>query len=106
MRRVARQLNIYLREDEYQSFMKAFQNTVYRTRTDYARRLVLGKPVTIMTRNRSLDDFIELGVNLRKELLLLLAKDTFSVAEKENLMGQITLIEELLNNIIKKCRRK
>jgi len=86
--------------------MEAFQATVYRNKTDYARNLVLGKPVRVLYRNRSLDDLIELGVKMRKELRLLLEKDVFTAAEKEELIHKITHIEESLIKIVETCGRK
>src|ERR1700744_5212833 len=81
MKSIKRQLGVYLREKEYQAFMEAFGKSGYRSKTDYARNLVLGKPVKVLSRNRSLDDFIEFGVKLRKELRLLLEKDVFTPSE-------------------------
>jgi hypothetical protein len=106
MKSIKRQLGVYLREEEYQAFLEAFGKSGYRSKTDYARRLVLGKPVKVLARNRSLDDLIELGVKLRKELRLLLTKDMFTPVEKESLIRNIVNIEEHLVKLVESCGRK
>lgn len=82
MKKEKRQLGIYLRENEYQTFMEGFKGTPYRSKNAYVRNLVLGKPVKVLCRNRSLDDFIEFGVKIRKDLRLLLEKEGITAAEK------------------------
>ena len=101
-----KQLNISLQESDYEKFVQAYKRTVYRSKSSYARKLLLGKPVALISRNRSLDDFIELGVKLRKELRLLLEKDTFSPIEKEMLMRKMAAIEEHLIKIVTLCTPK
>lgn len=106
MKSAIRHLNIYLPEKDYKAFIEAFQGTTYQSMTAYARNLILGKPVRVLCRNRSLDDFIELGVKMRKELRLLLTKDLLTVEEKEDLMRRVGQIEEYLINIVEICRQK
>jgi hypothetical protein len=101
-----RQLNISLQESDYEKFVQAFKKTVYRSKSSYARKLLLHKPVALISRNRSLDDFIELGVKLRKELRLLLDKETFSPVEKEALVRKMAVIEENLIKIVTLCTPK
>lgn len=101
-----RQLNISLHQDEYDKFVKAYKNTIHRSKSSYARKLILGKPVTVVYRNRSLDDFIESAVKIRKDLKLLLSKETFTVAEKEELKRKFTIIETNLIKIVDLCSQK
>lgn len=101
-----RQLNISLQESDYEKFVQAYKRTVYRSKSSYARKLLLGKPVALISRNRSLDDFIELGVKVRKDLRLLLGKETFSPGEKEMLIQKMAVIEENLIKIVNLCTPK
>jgi len=97
---------INLTADEYNVFIRAYEATTYRSLSTYGRKLLLGKPVTTIIRNRSLDDFIELAVKIRKELKLLLGKECFSATEKETLREKINLIEENLIKLVAQCSQK
>jgi hypothetical protein len=98
-----RRVCIYLTEEEYKTLIKAYENTICRNISSYGRKLLLRKPVVAITRNRSIDDFIELGVKLRKELKILLSKDGLTVFEKETAFAKITLIEENLIKLVDLC---
>lgn len=100
------QINVSLKEHEYEKFNQAYQATNYRSKAAYARKLLLGKPVTVLCRNRSLDDFIETAVQLRKDLKLLLSKDTFTAPEKTELNRKLLSIEENLIKTMELCKPK
>lgn len=100
------QINVSLKESEYETFVRAYKATSYRSKAAYARKLLLGKPATVLYRNRSLDDFIEAGVHFRKELKLLLASQSLTKEEKADLQQKIQSIEELLIKIVELCNQK
>jgi hypothetical protein len=97
---------VNLTEDEYNAFIRTYEATTYRSLSTYGRKLLLGKPVTTIIRNRSLDDFIELAVKIRKELRLLLSKETLSIEERETLREKITLMEQHLIKLVDLCSQK
>jgi hypothetical protein len=99
------QINVLLGERESVKFLLAYKATIYRSRAAYARKLLLGKPVTVITRNRSLDDFIETAVRLRRDLRLLLSKEGFTVTEKELLRQKMSSIEENLIQMVNQCKQ-
>jgi hypothetical protein len=102
-KRVQKKLGIPMTEEEYLAFMKGYNATVYHSISAYARKLLLGQPVQLLYRNRSLDDFIETAVKLRKELNLLLARDSLAPSEKERLMHDIASIKENLIKLVETC---
>lgn len=59
---------IRLTVKEYEQLRNDQQNTPDRKLSDFARKKLLGKPVRVFTRNRSLDLLMEELVLLRKEL--------------------------------------
>jgi len=63
-----RWLNIRLSEVEYQKMMKGFSNTADQKLSNYARKLLLAKPVKVLYRNATLDDFMDEMILLRREL--------------------------------------
>ncbi len=102
-RKYNRPLGFYLDEQEHEGFIQAYKNSLCRTKSEYARRLLLGKPVTVVYRNRSLDDFIEEAVRIRKALKAVLAMSAMSQTEKEAFKTGLNEIMLELHKIIEKC---
>lgn len=61
-------LHLRLTTDEKSKIEKAFKKTTYRKLSDYARKILLGKPVVATYRNQSLDDLMAELIKLRSEL--------------------------------------
>jgi hypothetical protein len=61
-------LHLRLKPDEYTKLQKQFKKTTCRKLSDYARKILLGKPVVATYRNQSLDDFMTEMMHLRSEL--------------------------------------
>jgi hypothetical protein len=53
---------------EYEKVQKKFSKTTCRKLSDYVRKALLDKPVTVNLRNQSLDDFMTEVIKLRSEL--------------------------------------
>jgi hypothetical protein len=64
----SRWLHIRLKEDEYNKIDKKFSGSTCRKLSEYARRVLLDKVITVNQRNQSLDDFMTEMVKLRNEL--------------------------------------
>lgn len=96
-------ITVHMKLPEYEAFMEGFRNTLYKIKSDYARKLLLGHPVTVVYRNRSLDDLFEMGVGLREELQRLSSMETFSVSEKEELSKRMVSFQEKLIQLIELC---
>lgn len=61
-------LHLRLTEDEHSKIHKKFSASTCRKLSEYARRILLDKVVTVYQRNRSLDDFMAEMIKLRNEL--------------------------------------
>lgn len=61
-------LHLRLNEDEHSKIHKKFSASTCRKLSEYARRILLDKVVTVYQRNRSLDDFMAEMIKLRNEL--------------------------------------
>jgi MobC-like protein len=61
-------LHIRLKEDEYDRIQKKFKQSIDRKLSQYARKVLLNKPITVNYRNQSLDDFMHEMISLRNEL--------------------------------------
>ncbi len=61
-------LHLRLSAAEYQKLSIGFKNSTKRKLSQYARSILLNKPITVYTRNRSYDDFVSEMILLRSEL--------------------------------------
>ena len=61
-------LHLRLKPEELSLIQQKFKNTTCRKFSDYARKVLLSRPVTVTYRNQSLDDFMEEMVRLKNEL--------------------------------------
>ena len=61
-------LHVRLKPEEYNAVHKSFSKTTCRKLSDYARKILLNKPLTTTYRNESLDDFMSEMIRLRNEL--------------------------------------
>ncbi|ARS35807.1 plasmid mobilization protein [Pontibacter actiniarum] len=63
-----RWLTLRLSEQEYRQLQAQLQQSTCRKMSELARRKLLGRPVTVLQRNQSLDEFMAELVRLRREL--------------------------------------
>ncbi len=61
-------LHLRLTPAEYERIHKSYTNTSCQKLSDYARSIILEKPITVYQRNKSLDDFMTEMISLRNEL--------------------------------------
>ncbi len=61
-------LHIRLKETEYDKIKQKFSKSTCRKLSQYTRRVLLEKPITVNQRNQSLDDFMAEMIRLRNEL--------------------------------------
>ncbi|MDN5286621.1 MAG: hypothetical protein JWR38_2895 [Mucilaginibacter sp.] len=61
-------LNLRLNDEEFELFKRQHKKSVFRKMSDYGRAVLLGKPVTILYRDKSMDEVLEELILLRREL--------------------------------------
>jgi hypothetical protein len=61
-------VTIRMNEEEFRRFEKFRINSTEKTNSNYLRKLALNKPVTILTRNASMDTLLAELIALRKEI--------------------------------------
>jgi hypothetical protein len=93
-------------EKEMEEFNRAFEKTPYRTKSEYSRKMLLGKPVTIFYRNKSLDELIEWVVRLKRDLKSLSTRDTITAGEKDRLLLNVQQTIDQIIKIIEGCSQK
>ena len=92
-------LSIYLTPEEGELLHKRMQGTTCRSKSEYTRKLLLGKPVRVLTRSESIDDLIEELVGLRRDLASLTAKTFFVEGEGARVLCKVNEIKEIINKL-------
>lgn len=63
-----RWMNTRFTPKEYKVIHSRFEKSMFRSMSEYSRRVLLKKPVTFTYRNRSMDDVLEELIQIRNEL--------------------------------------
>lgn len=63
-----RRITLRLTVQEFQLIESRFKSTTSHKLSDYIRKLILERKVTVLTRNQSVDDFLTEAVLLRRKL--------------------------------------
>ncbi len=61
-------IKVRLKPSEEESLNKVFKKTTFQNLSEFGRAMMLGKPVTVIHRDKSMDDVLEELVLLRREL--------------------------------------
>ncbi|MGF7083071.1 plasmid mobilization protein [Mucilaginibacter sp. UYCu711] len=64
----SRWLKIRLRPTEEESLNKRYKKSTFQNLSEYGRAMILGEPVTIVHRDKSMDEMLEELALLRREL--------------------------------------
>lgn len=86
-------LHLRLNADEYRQLQTNFKRTTCRKISEYARKILLSKPVTVNHRNASLDELMTELIRLRNELSA--AGNNFNQAVKK--LNSLSRIEQFQN---------
>lgn len=89
-------LHLRLKPDEYRKISKKFSKSTCRKLSEYARKNLLGEPITTNYRNQSVDEFMLEIIRLRSELSAL--GNNFNQAVKK--LHTLQQIPEFKNWII------
>jgi hypothetical protein len=101
-----RKVACFMSEKDFQKFDAAFKNSLCRNLSQYMRKMLLGKPVTIHSRNSSLDEFIEIAVKIRKDFSAIMTASSLTPNEKEELKEAIARIQSQLVKVVESCSQK
>ena len=67
-RQLGRRVTVRFKEEDYQKIFLRYKSTTKQKLSEYIRAMMLEKPVRVLTRNKSLDDFMAEMILLRNEL--------------------------------------
>jgi len=101
-------LNIRLSEYEFKKIHEGFSSSTKRKRSEYIRSILLEKPITVYTRSKSIDDFLNEMILLRQELNHIgnnfnqLVKKLHMMEEEWEIKSWVILNEKIQSLMIKK----
>ncbi|HWK05535.1 MAG TPA: hypothetical protein VNS58_17970 [Puia sp.] len=89
-------LGLLLTPVERDRLIQDMSVTTCRSFSEYARKKIFGKPVTVYYRDRSYDEFTEAYIEFKRDMDRLLGKDTLSANEKEWLKERVEGISDVV----------
>jgi len=104
-KKLTRCIYVSLPPEEYEKVRSYLSKTTCRSLSQYARKRIIGEPVTVYYRDQSYDEFIEVGIQLKKRLDGLLLKNVFTDIDRQDLTREIRIIKELLTKIYDHVRQ-
>jgi len=99
-------LGVSMTRKEYEKVKEGFAASTCRTISEYARKLIFGRKITVCYRNRAFDDFMEEAIRLRKALVLFCGQGGFDEREKMNVLQKVEEIRSIVVKISETCSQK
>ena len=94
-------LSIRLSEDEYKEVYGHLQQSACRSLTEYVKKVLTNKPVTIKVRDQSREDVLQQLVVIKTRLETLIDKN--SEQDGQGLQKEITEIKQSIREIADRC---
>jgi len=99
-------IRVYLGEREFDKVRTAAEQSMCRSLSEYGRKTMLNRPITVQYRNRSADEAVEASIELIATLKKLLSHPSWAEPEKDWLREKIVKIEEATLTIFSLCLPK
>ena len=99
-------LRVYLGELEYEKIVAAARQSTCRSLSEYGRKILQSRPVTMTYRNRSADEAVEANIELIGAIKKLLLHPSFTETEKAWLQKEIATIETSTLKLFDLCLPK
>ena len=96
---------IRITEEQHEKIRKMAVNSTVATVSAFVRNLILGKPVTIFTRDRSYEEVIEIALQIRKSFVGLPGQQMLGETWEAELAAQINKMITLLIQIEENVRK-
>lgn len=93
---------LLLSQEDYDKLYLAWKGSVCQTLSEYVRRVLMGKTVVVRVRNESMENFLEIAVDLKNELV----KVSSNCNDDSELLPLVKDILELMKKIYLSCGEK
>ena len=91
-------ISFRVKPDEYNKIHGLFSSTTCRKLSEYARKVLLNKPVVIKYRNQSADEFLSAMIPLQNELNSI-GKNFNQAVKKLHTLNQISRVQKLADKL-------
>ena len=99
-------LKVCMHEKEYLRLKEGFEKTTCRSLSEYIRKLIFGKKVSVYYRNQTFDEFTEESIQLKKALIILCEQGDTKALETDWLKQKVQEMQVILNKIADACSQK
>ncbi len=89
--------------EEYEAMHALARQTTCRSFSEYARKMLMGRPVVVTVRNRSLDELIDVLTGIYADLEGLAARPGWVLKDREEITRVLENISSTLFKIIEQC---
>ena len=96
---------IRITEEQHEKIRKMAVNSTVATVSAFVRNLILGKPVTMFTRDRSYEEVIEIALQIRKSFVGLPGQQMLGETREAELAAQLNKMITLLIQIEENVRK-
>lgn len=96
-------VNFTCSKEEYAAIQGLAQQTTCRSFSEYARKMLMGKPVVTTVRNRSLDDLIDVLSELYTTLDGVVRRPGWTGKDREEFMRILESISSTVYKLIEQC---
>ncbi|MHA4811772.1 hypothetical protein ACX0G9_26990 [Flavitalea flava] len=93
----------YLPPEEFYKIRERFQNSIYRSLSEYCRKLLTQKPVRTYYRNKSFDEFVDVAIELRNELRRIGDKKWLTFEGEVEFLQLVNHIQVAINKLVDQC---
>lgn len=94
-------LSIRLSPDEYQEVYQHLQQSTCRSLTEYVKKVLTNKPVTVKVRDQSKEDILQQLALVKSRLETLI--DKLPAGNSDHLVKEVTDIKSSIREIADKC---
>ena len=93
-------------EKELENIKEGYATTTCRSMSEYVRKLIFRRPITIRYRNQAFDHFIEEAIRLRKAITLFCNQGEVNERERNELLQKMEEIRSIIIKISEICSPK
>jgi hypothetical protein len=97
-------LNIWIMRSDIQRLKEQAARSTCGSFSEFARRLLLGRQVTVLHRNESLDKFLDEAVLLRNEMVLVRQTLPWTVENERRMVALLESIQSIITKIYEQCK--
>lgn len=98
--------HVYMTPQQWKKIENDLTHSTCNSFSEYVRKVIMKKPITLFHRNQSFDEFIDIMIVWRKEVREILGKPTLTENDVNVLKQLFKQIQEGINKLVDLCSLK